>query len=175
MTGQPLPAPSTVAVSVQNGTGTYNQAADTASALSALGFNTTPAGDVTPAGDLSETVVYYGSRASATEAAAEAVSRSMSGAVIMAYDPTQVTTGAEVTVVTGSQFAVSTPTRAVPPPTATTGAGGSPSWPSSAPSTTTTTSANVATASASTTELQPWDPRACTARATPTAPVANQT
>ena len=177
MTGQPLPAPATVSVSVQNGTGTYNQAADTASALSALGFKATAAGDVTPAGDLSETVVYYGSRASATEAAAEAVTRSMTGAVIMAYDPSQVTTGAEVTVVTGTQYTVGAPTSAAPAPAAPAGAGGPTSSTSSTPSTTTTstTNPNVATPSASNTQLQPWDPQACAGGATPTAPVANQT
>ncbi|MGA2522491.1 MAG: LCP family protein, partial [Acidimicrobiales bacterium] len=62
MTGQPLPSPSSVSVSVMNGTGAYNQASDTAAALSALGFNTVGVGDTTPVGDVSETVVYYGSR-----------------------------------------------------------------------------------------------------------------
>ena len=38
MTGNPLPAPSSVTVSVMNGTGAYNQATDTSTALAALGF-----------------------------------------------------------------------------------------------------------------------------------------
>jgi LCP family protein required for cell wall assembly len=109
MTGQPLPAPSSVTVSVQNGTGIDAQADDTATALSALGFDATAAGDVSPVGDLSETVVNYGSRTPAIEAAAEAVTRSMSGAVIMAYDPSKVTAGAQVTVDTGMQFSVNAP------------------------------------------------------------------
>ncbi len=63
MTGDPLPAPSSVTVSVENGTGADDQATDTASALSALGFHTVGVGDISPVGDVSETVVYYGSRA----------------------------------------------------------------------------------------------------------------
>jgi hypothetical protein len=46
---QPLPAPSSVTVSVMNGTGAYNQATDTAAALGALGFHTVGVGD-TPGG-----------------------------------------------------------------------------------------------------------------------------
>jgi LCP family protein required for cell wall assembly len=174
MTGQPLPAPATVTVSVQNGTGMDDQATETAAALSAFGFRAAPAGDVAPVGDLAETVVYYGSRAPAAEAAAEAVSHSMSGAVIMAYDPSQVTAGAEVTVVTGTQLAVNT---ASPTSTSaqTTGAGSATSSAPSAPPTTTTTNMNIAGPSASNTRSQPWDPRACSAGSTPTAPVANQT
>jgi hypothetical protein len=47
-----------------------------------------------------------------------------------------------------------------------------------APATTTTTPAAAAAIGApslTTSNLQPWDPRACPAGATPTAPVANQT
>jgi LCP family protein required for cell wall assembly len=175
MTGQLLPAPTQVTVSVQNGTGTYDQAAETASALSALGFRATPAGDVNPVGDLAETVVYYGSRAPAAEAAAEAVSRSMSGAVIMGYDPSRVTAGAEVTVVTGTQLAVNTVSPTARTSTATTEFSSSSSSAPSAPPTATTANPNIASPSASNTRLQPWDPRACVAGATPTAPLANQT
>ncbi len=77
MTGQPLPAPSSVTVSVMNGTGASNQASDTATALTSLGYHTVGIGDTTPVGDVAETYVYYGSRDAATEAAAESVSRSM--------------------------------------------------------------------------------------------------
>jgi LCP family protein required for cell wall assembly len=175
MTGQPLPAPSSVAVSVQNGTGTYQQASDTATALSALGFNATAVGDVNPVGDLSETVVNYGSRTPAVEAAAEAVTRSMSGAVIMAYDPSQVTTGAQVTVVTGTQFTVNAPVPGTAPASTATvvGSGSTPS--TSSTQSTTAANSNIGSPSASNTQLQPWDPRACAAGAIPTAPVANQT
>jgi hypothetical protein len=170
MTGDPLPAASSVTVSVMNGSGAVQQAADTATALAALGFHTVGVGDTTPVGDVAETVVYYGSRAPAIEAAAEKVARSMSGAVIMAYGPSEVADGAQVTVVTGSQFAVNAPT------TPTTGATTGSSAPT-APTTTTTapTVAGIAAPSPTTSSLQPWDPRACPAGATPTTPVANPT
>ena len=110
MTGEPLPPPSSVTVSVMNGTGAYNQASDTAGTLTALGFKTVGVGDTSPVGDLAETVVYYRSLTPADEAAAQLVSRSMTGAVTMAYDPSMVADGAQVTVVTGTQFAVNPPT-----------------------------------------------------------------
>jgi polyisoprenyl-teichoic acid--peptidoglycan teichoic acid transferase len=178
MTGKPLPAPSAVSVSVLNGTGAYNQATDTAAALTALGYHMVGVGDTNPVGDVAETYVYYGSRNAATEAAAESVVRSMSGAVVMAYDPAAVVDGAQVTVVTGSQFSVN----ASASPTPTTGTG---STQPTAPSTTTsTTSIPAATGSAAgaiqapnppTTKLEPWDPRACAPGAVPVAPTPNPT
>jgi polyisoprenyl-teichoic acid--peptidoglycan teichoic acid transferase len=162
MTGNPFPAPSSVTVSVMNGSGATNQATETSAALTALGFHTVGVGDSTPVGDVSETVVYYGSHAPATEAAAESVARSMTGAVIMGYDPSLVANGAQVTVVTGTQFAVnatSTPTTGTPSGSAT-----------STPSV-----AAIAAPSPTTSNLQPWDPTACTAGATPTALVPNRT
>ena len=161
MTGKPLPAPSSVTVSVVNGTGALNQATDTATALAALGFRTVGVGNAPTAGDVAETVVYYGSRTPAVEAAAEKVVHSMTGSVIMAYDPSRVIDGAQVTVVTGSQFAVNVP-----------------STPTTGGSTTTTTAPTVAAIAAptpATSNLQPWDPRACPAGATPIAPVPNRT
>jgi LCP family protein required for cell wall assembly len=173
MTGQKLPAPSTISVSVLNGTGAYNQATDTSSALGGLGFNMVGAGDTTAVGNQSETVVYYGTKTPAAEAAAEAVAHSLSGAVITALGPTA--NGAEVTVVTGSQFAVN------PPPVATStvpGAGGGTTSSSAAPATTApAASATVGSSSSSASSassgafqpptaavspLQPWDPRSCT-------------
>src|SRR5579875_2412814 len=161
MTGRPLPAPSSVTVSVMNGTGTYNQATDTANALSALGFHVLGVGDVPSVGDVSETVVYYGSHAPAVEAAAEEVARSMSGSGIMAYDPSQVTSGAEVTVVTGTQFAVNAPAPAG------TGTSSNAATPPSV--------AAIAPPTPPSSGLKPWDPRACAPGAVPTAPVPNPT
>jgi LCP family protein required for cell wall assembly len=181
MTGTPLPAASTVTVSVENGTGASDQATDTAASLGALGFHTVGVGDVNPVGDVAETYVYYGSRAPATEAAAEAVVRSMSGAVIMAYDPSQVTDGADVTVVTGTQFTVTTPPAAAStgastsPASTTTSTSSSSSSSTSSSSSSSTSSGAIAAPSPTTSSLEPWDPRACAASATPTAPVANQT
>ncbi len=172
MTGNPLPAPSSVAVSVVNGSGAANQAADTATALSALGFQTVGVGDGTPVGDVAETVVYYGSHAPNIEAAAEQVVRSMSGAVIMAYDPRRVADGAQVTVVTGTQFAVNAS------PTAATGnaTAGPTTAPAAQPATTPApTARGIAAPNPITSSLQPWDPRACTTSANPTAPVPNLT
>ncbi len=175
MTGTPLPATSSVTVSVMNGSGAYNQATDTASALAALGFKTAGIGDKSPVGDLAETVVYYGSLTPADEAAAQSVARSLTGAVTMAYDPSMVADGAQVTVVTGTQFAVNAPTAA---PAASTGASAASSPTTAAAPTTTTTSpsaSNIQAPSPASTTLQPWDPRSCPAGATPTAPVPNPT
>jgi LCP family protein required for cell wall assembly len=170
MTGSPLPTPSNVTVSVMNGSGAYNQATTTAAALQSLGFRTVGIGDSTPVGDVSETVVYYGSHAPAIEAAAEDVARSMTGAVVMAYSPSQVADGAQVTVVTGTQFAVNPP---APSASVATTAPGTQAVPTTTlpPS----TSGGIATPTAATSNLQPWDPRACQAGAVPTAPLANPT
>ena len=171
MTGKPLPPPSTVTVSVLNGSGASNQATDTESALAALGYHTVGVGDAAPVGDVAETVVYYGSHAPAVEAAAESVGRAIGGAVIMGYDPSQVVDGAQVTVVTGTQFAVNPPPTA-PGPTTSTGVGVQSTTTTTAPS---STSGAIAAPSAAASGLQPWDPRACPAGATPTPPAANPT
>jgi LCP family protein required for cell wall assembly len=171
MTGEPLPSPTSVNVSVENGTGAYDQASDTGFALGTLGFHVVGLGDVAPAGDVAETVVYYGSLAPSAEAAAEAVAHDMSGSVIMAYDPSQVTDGAEVTVVTGSQFAVN-----APPTTTTTGAAASTTPTTSGSSSTAAPSSSTISApSSANPALAPWDPRACAPGAVPTAPVPNET
>lgn len=164
--GGTLPAPSTITVAVENGSGTYNQATDTANALKALGFQIGPVGDTTPVGQEAETVVYYASKTSANLAAAQAVANSMSGAVIMAEDPTQVQPGAQVTVVTGTDFSVNPPPAAPTTGTTGTGAAGAPTTTVvPAPTTTTTASSNGAfqAPTPTVTPLQPWDPRSCTA------------
>jgi LCP family protein required for cell wall assembly len=166
LTGNPLPSPSSVTVSVMNGTGVTNQATDTATALAALGLHTVGVGDAPPVGDVAETFVYYGSRTPTVEAAAEKVVDSMTGAVIMAYDPSQVVDGAQVTVVTGTQFAVDG---------ASTPATGSPTSAPSATTTTAPTATAIAAPSQPTSGLEPWDPRACPSGATPTTPVPNRT
>jgi LCP family protein required for cell wall assembly len=167
MTGLPLPAASSVTVSVSNATGAYNQAADTATALAQLGFHTVGVADSQAAGDVAETYVYYGSRSPSTEAAAEAVVRSLSGSVIMAYDPTQVIDGAQVTVLTGTQFAVNAPAPSAPGSTAATS---STAPPATAPP---ASSGAIAAPTPTTSNLQQWDPRACAPGAAPTAPQPN--
>jgi LCP family protein required for cell wall assembly len=167
--GGGLPSASSITVSVMNGSGTSNQASDTAASLKALGFNIGTVGDTTPVGREAETVVYYSSKSHANLAAAQAVANSMTGAVIMAKDPSQVQPGSQVTVVTGTQFSVNPPPATVTPTSAagTTGAVGGSGVGSS---TTTTTSSSSSTNNGkfqpptTTVEpLAPWDPRSCTA------------
>jgi LCP family protein required for cell wall assembly len=166
MHGGSLPAPSSVSVSVENGSGTYNQATSTSTALQALGYHVVGIGDVPPVGTQAETVVYYSQMTPTDEAAAQTVAGSLSGSVIMALDSTQVTDGAQVTVVTGTQFTVKAPATAAPAggSAATAAPGGSPT--TTVPVTTPTTSAASNAAfqppSAAVTPLQPWDPRSCT-------------
>ena len=160
--GGALPSPSTVTVSVLNGSGAYNQATDTAQSLQALGFHIGTIGDSPPVGQEAETVVYYASKTPAQLAAAQAVANSMSGAVIMAMDPTEVKPGSQVTVVTGTDFTVN-----APPATTTSAPAGVPT--SSTTPTTAGTSGNTGNSGAfqaptpSVEPLAPWDPRACTA------------
>jgi len=167
MNGTSLPAPSSVTVSVLNGSDTYNQATGTATALGQLGFKIVGTGDSTPVGQQAETTVTYAKMTPANEAAAQAVAHSMTGSVIMALGPT--TDGAQVTVTTGTNFAVNPP---APPPSATAT--------SSAPNQTTTTTTTPAAPAPTTTTpatidngefsapsqaveaLAPWDPRSCT-------------
>lgn len=163
MTGDPLPPPSSVTVSVLNGTGISNQAATTESALEALGFKGVGVGNSTPVATQSETLVKYSGPS--TLGAAEAVMGSLSGAVTLVRGPT--TDAAQVTVVTGTQFAVNAP----PAP-----AGGAASTTATTAASTTATTAVTSAAPAqaaaaagfappspSISALKPWDPRSCTA------------
>jgi hypothetical protein len=166
-----LPSASSITVSVMNGSGTSNQASDTAASLKALGFNIGALGDTTPVGREAETVVYYSSKSQGNLAAAQAVANSMTGAVIMADDPSQVHPGSQVTVVTGTQFSVNPPAAPVTPTSAagTTGAAGGSGVGASSTTTPTTSSSSTANsgpfqAPTTTVEpLAPWDPRSCTA------------
>jgi hypothetical protein len=161
MTGLKLPSPSAVSVSVLNGTGTYNQATTTSNALQALGFHIAGVGDTPSVGAESETVVYYAVKTPAAHAAAQAVARSLSGAVITALGPTS--NGAEVTVVTGSQFAVNAPAPAVGA-VATTAPGATTPAPTTPPTTAGSSSGAFQAPTAAVSPLQPWDPRSCTPR-----------
>lgn len=155
MHGGQLPSPGSVTVSVLNGTGAYNQATTTASSLQSLGFQTVGIGNATSVGTQSETVVYYSQMTPADEAAAQAVAQSLTGSVIMALGPT--VDGAQVTVVTGTQFSVNSAPGSTS--TATNGIG------TSASTTTATSSTNAAfqTPTPAQSSLRPWDPRSCTA------------
>jgi LCP family protein required for cell wall assembly len=158
MTGLPLPAPGAVTVSVLNGSGVSGQAGDTGDALTALGFHVVGVGDSPPVGAEAETVVYFAKKTAADQAAAQAVARSLSGAVVTALGPT--TDGADVTVVTGTQFAVDSPPAAA---TSTTGTTATTTASTSSSSSGASTTAAFQAPTAAVTPLQPWDPRACPA------------
>jgi LCP family protein required for cell wall assembly len=147
MTGKALPAPQSVTVSVLNGTGVTAQAATTASALSALGLQVVGKGDSPSVGAVSETRVTY---SAGHEAAAERVAHDLTGAVVMGLGTT--TDGADVTVITGSNFSV------VAPSTPTTGATTAP-----ANATSSVNASVLAPPSPPTQKLAPFDPRACSA------------
>jgi LCP family protein required for cell wall assembly len=167
--GGDLPAPGTVSVSVVDGSGTYDQAT-TASALQALGFNVVGTGETQVVGDEVETLVEYDQATPAVQAAAQEVAQSLSGQVVMAFAPT--TDGAQVTVVTGTDFAVNQPAPLGPSSTTTTGPvkakgtekASTTTTTSPTPTTTTLpTPQNFSAPTAAVEALQPWDPRSCTA------------
>ena len=122
-----LPTPSSINVTVENGTGTTAQAATIGNGLKALGFHVTGVGDRTPVGKANETVVWYGGSPPPSSgnwkspglAAAQAIMRKLSGPVIMGYDPAEVTPGALVTVQTGNGVSVVASITKVQPSTAT--------------------------------------------------------
>ena len=152
MTGKPLPSPGSVTVSVLNGTGATGQAASTAAALRALGFNTVGQGDSPAGGSLSESYVYYSSASHLADA--EQVLHSLSGTATLALGPTA--DGADVTVVTGTNFSVNAPP------------GGKSSAPSpgTGPGTTAPpapSSSTLQAPTAPTQALASFDPRSCTA------------
>jgi LCP family protein required for cell wall assembly len=160
-----LPKLNSVTVSVLNGSGS-GQAQATADALHALGFQIGLVGQSTPVGNPAETVVAYNSLNPEVVAGAQAVWHELSGQTILAYQPTNT---APVTVITGTSFVVnpvptpSTTTTTTKHVTTTTTKGSK----STTTSTTTTTLPisvpGFETPNTSTSTLQPWDPRSCTA------------
>jgi len=163
MTGKPLPSPSTISVSVMNGSGVSGQASTIANGLKNLGYTINTVGTDTPKStQAQETVVYY---TTGHEAQAESVARQLTGYVVMSINPRDVVKGSEVTVLTGTAASVNGA------PTATNST-------SSTSSSTSSTSTNQTTSSGSITSsapadgfsapsqsnegLTPWDPRACT-------------
>jgi LCP family protein required for cell wall assembly len=151
MTGKPLPSPPAVTVKVVNGSGIPDQAAQTATALQALGFDVIgQPGSATPLSDEAvETVVSYASPS--TEADAEAVARQLTGPVILSQNASLATSGSEVTVLTGTGLAVNAPANS-----------STPSTPNTSNSANTTTVTGLEPASSATLPLSAWDPRACT-------------
>jgi LCP family protein required for cell wall assembly len=172
--GGALPLPTSITVAVMNGSGSDNQATETANSLKALGFQIGRIGNTEMVGQEAETVVYYPSHSASALADAQAVENAMSGAVILAYDPALVAPGSQVTVVTGTDFSVNPPTVPAVQGTTTTTSPGS----STVSTTTTTTTATTTTTTTTTVPagslafakptptfepLAPWDPRSCTA------------
>jgi LCP family protein required for cell wall assembly len=153
MTGQPLPSPHSVTVSVLNGTGVSGQAAATGSALSALGLDVVGTGDAGSSGAVTETTIMY---SPGHLAAAERVAHDLSGDVVMGVGAPS--NGAEVTVITGSNFSVATPAPA------STGASAPGSPPSTGPTPSAPPAASTVLAAPSkpTQSLAPFDPRSCT-------------
>jgi LCP family protein required for cell wall assembly len=141
--------PKSVSVSVVNGTFTQGDEQLAASGLASLGYHIVGTSTSTPVGPISETIVYY-SRGHLLDAAR--VVQSLGGIVSMAEGPTQ--DGADVSLVTGSNFSIVTPRRTKPRrSTGTT------------PTTTTTTVPPASTVlgpvSSAVQSLPAYDPRAC--------------
>jgi len=166
MTGNKLPSPKTISVSVMNGSGSNGQATTIADGLQSIGFSITKIGNSTPvSSQAQETYVYY---RQGFEADAMAVAHQLTGYVIMSLNSSKVRGGADVTVVTGTATGINAQS------TSTTNTDSQAS--ATAPTTSTTAStpsAAVATVnSAHPTDgfsapsnsqegLTPWDPRAC--------------
>ena len=158
-TGRALPSAASFTVAVENGSGLYDQGSTTAAALRQLGYNVTSVTDTTAGASTTEATVLYSKSSELADALR--VQSALSGLAIVGYDPGLVSDGApdagggglntsntidvgstlstsdgaDVVVVTGSNFAVNAPTS--PPPSTT--APGSSTTTSSVASTPTTT------------------------------------
>jgi LCP family protein required for cell wall assembly len=97
-------APGKITVSVTDGSGVAGQAATAEAQLSSLGFHAVGTSSATPVGPIAETVVYY---KPGDLLDAERILEDIHGIVAMAQGPTL--DGAEVTVVTGSEYLVIVP------------------------------------------------------------------
>jgi LCP family protein required for cell wall assembly len=176
-TGQPLPAPGAVTVAVLDGSGDSASGETAETGLRSLGFDVVSLANTPEIAAQAETVVEYSPDSPAEEAAAQIVARSISGQVVLALAnpssslPTS-SSGAQVTVITGTDFSVNPP---APPPLTTTTQPQAKKHQGTTTSTTTTTTTVPATTTTTTTvpdfsppsaavqALAPWDPRSCTA------------
>jgi len=186
--GRTLPEPGTFHVAVENGSGVFDQGSETASALSKLGYDVTSVSDTTPGASTTETTILYSNPSRLDDALR--LQTAVSGLAVVGYDPGLGGSGtsstsdtidvgsalptsarADVVLVTGSNFAVATPSGSassttLPGSTSTTSA--SPSGQGSGAVTSTTVpgplanSPSLAAPSGSTEPLAPWDPRSCT-------------
>jgi LCP family protein required for cell wall assembly len=183
--GQPLPLPGDITVAVENGSGVDEQGSTTATALRHLGYHVTSVTNSTESASTTETTILYSKPSELPDALR--VQSAMSGLAIIGYDPGLVTEasgsstsstidvgsvlpsseGADVVVVTGSNFAVNPPLSSSSATTAVvTSTTGAPEGTGSATTTSVpgplTDNANLAAPSGSTEALEPWDPRSCT-------------
>jgi hypothetical protein len=160
MTGAALPSPGSFPVTVENGSGLFDEAAKTAAALQALGFQASADGTVAPAGTPSETLVVYQAHNAASRADAEAVLQDLSGAAVLATGTP--VGGAPVTVVTGTNFSVTAPpAKSMPASPASTS---TVARPAGSPTTTAPAPSNgLAPPTPVNQALSPFDPRSCTA------------
>jgi LCP family protein required for cell wall assembly len=160
MTGKPLPEPQTILVNVVNGSGVSGQALVASDDLQKLGFviSGTPT-TVTPASDQAqETIVYYAG--SATEADALEVASKLSGYVVLSQNASMVSSGAEVTVQTGTGTTVNGVSNSTG---SSTGSSTSSTTLTNAANSTSSTTTSLGTISPANQPLSAWDPTACTA------------
>jgi LCP family protein required for cell wall assembly len=196
--GRALPTPGSFSVAVENGSGLYDQGSKTAAALTRLGYDVTSVTDTPAAGSTTETTILYSNPSELGDALR--LQTAMSGLAIVGYDPglltggaggdtssgTSVTTSstidvgselpgsvkADVVIVTGSNFSVTSPPTSTGPTSTGPTSTGPTTVPTSTPSAGTTPSTtipepladnpNLAAPSGSTQPLEPWDPRSCT-------------
>lgn len=179
-TGASLPSPSTLKISVENGSGLTTGTASIVNPLRAKGFDIVSSGNAASPGPVSESVVWYGGPpppahgnwSSPALAAAQTVLAQLQGPAIIGYNPKSVTAGAIVTVQIGTGLSVR-PT--VASKTKTTNAPSKTSSTSTSKVPTTTTpyvppglkgNKDFTTPSAVSQALMPWDPRGCNAAGT---------
>ena len=113
-TGAALPSPSTLRVSVENGTGIASQSLSIVNPLRAKGFRIVSSGNTASPGPASESVVWYGGPpppahgnwSSPGLAAAQTVLAQLQGPAIIGYSPKDVTAGAVVTIQIGTGLSV---------------------------------------------------------------------
>lgn len=157
-------SPSSITVSVLNGSGVYNQATDTAAQLQALGYHTVGVGNATVVGNPAETVIRY-SPGQLKEA--QNLASQISGEVSLV--PMTTADGADLTLVTGTDFSVATPSSPQP---SSSGATTTTSASSTSSGSTSQAVNNVASeTTTSHTSYPSFDPRGCTASGGP-APVS---
>jgi LCP family protein required for cell wall assembly len=167
MDGQPLPTPSSVTVSVLDGSGVANQQHVVAAGLRRRGFAIHGEGTATPFGVREETVVYHANNSAASLAAAQAVLHTIEGPAVMALGRT--TAGAEVTVLTGSDVSIIAPPHKSTTTTTLKKKHHGPSTTTTRPTTQITVvdpsavkhDTQLSAPTDVTQALQPWDPRSC--------------